>query len=146
MGSGGYGKLLILVYDNPNYMAPERQAQIQRLCNELQAKGFEPEVFYHSPGGKGPEVFQDIAFYLNPDIWRGVVSNAMWDTIKALRAAWLPTLNRSQTPIARVETANTRAELFGGDGERITELHIIDGDVQVHYKRSDIPDEDENVR
>lgn len=121
-------------------MEPEQLALIKELPDYLQAKGFEPDIFFHEAGGRGSAPLEDIVLYLQPHIVSGVIGGAAWAAIDAMMK-WARKRFRHVASEPDLPEAYVSLNLYSGEGTHLSHLTITAGSVEHHFIHSAVADQ-----
>lgn len=140
-----FGVARVQVTGRTDYMDPGLLSLMNELPDDLRAAGFEPDLFFQEPGGRGGGLapIEEVVLYLGPELASGVIGGAAWAAVTAV-INWarkrirrepsshvIPTLAQasSQEPIA----IYVNLRMYSGEGAFLSHIDITADGVEYHF-------------
>lgn len=133
-----YGPVRVQVLARTDYMDAEQRELIDELPNYLRAEGFEPDIFYREPGGRGAAPLEEIVLYLGQNMAAGGIGSATWAAVAAL-TRWARKRIQRQRPSTNSPnqepsmTVYVSVNIYSGEGAHLTNINITADDVVQPY-------------
>lgn len=144
MSHAPYGIVRAQVLACTDSMTSEQRDLIDQLPDFLREEGFNPDLFFHEPGGRGIGPLESIVLYLQPHVVSGVVGGAAWAAIAGV-TKWARKRIRSTPPDPFFPDGYVTSRMYSGEGRFISEVKITLESVEHVYIHPAI-DDDERVR
>lgn len=122
-----HGLVRVRVLGRTDYMDPREIELVDELPDYLRGAGFEPDLYFHEPGGCGPAPLADLVLYLEPHVVSGVIGGAAWAAIAGV-AGWARRFmaRGARGPESRDLCVNLN--VYSGEGAHISHCVIrLDG-------------------
>lgn len=125
-------------------MEPEQRASIDGLADCLREAGFDPELSFKEPGGRGIAPLESIVLFLEPHVVSGVVGGAAWAAITAV-TNWARKRIRRAPPDPVFPDEHVSLRMYSGEGRLVSDIKITTESVEHLHIHPAIAD-DERVR